>query len=446
MIDPSLPVRRLMTALHPMPQNDLTLRVPLEPAREKALRKHLATINRDPAGNSILPLGSLDTLHFARLLIVEGPDHPDEYGSALFFLANVDGPVTDFLKRLVRDLGEGLDTIFSAGQDYPAPKDRDGSARLRFLEKHAIPSQTFYINTIGRTVRQVWDEDRLYHTIQDFLDRQPPEPDLPARDIRQAIIEFVRADPEIAGMLRPRSGPGRVWRAIEQVRLIGFLVIGGIIVFWGWPLLLAGVLALRVRERTDPEFTHRAPLSRLNQLRATEDFGPHNPFAAVGFVKPGLLRRLTSRGLLFPAQAILRHIFNDGNLAGVPLLGLDGVDTIHFARWTMLDNDQRLLFTSNYDGSMESYMVDFIDKVAWGLNIIFSNGVGYPKTRWFVFGGARNEQRFKDYLGLQQLENLVWYSPYPSLTALQIASNEAIRDGLRGRMTNRQAQAWLKRL
>ena len=31
-------------------------------------------------------------------------------------------------------------------------------------------------------------------------------------------------------------------------------------------------------------------------------------------------------------------------------------------------------------------MDDFIDKVAWGLNIVFSNGFGYPRARWLVFG------------------------------------------------------------
>jgi hypothetical protein len=35
-----------------------------------------------------------------------------------------------------------------------------------------------------------------------------------------------------------------------------------------------------------------------------------------------------------------------------------------------------MLFASNYDGSLESYMDDFINKVAWGLNLVFSNGVG----------------------------------------------------------------------
>jgi hypothetical protein len=65
-----------------------------------------------------------------------------------------------------------------------------------------------------------------------------------------------------------------------------------------------------------------------------------------------------------------RHIYTHGFLARV--------GTIHFARWTFLDDKHRLLFASNYDGSLESYMDDFINKVAFGLNVVFTNGVGYP--------------------------------------------------------------------
>jgi len=37
-------------------------------------------------------------------------------------------------------------------------------------------------------------------------------------------------------------------------------------------------------------------------------------------------------------------------------------------------------YASNYDGSLDSYMDDFINKVAYGLNLVFSNGIGYPRT------------------------------------------------------------------
>ena len=45
-------------------------------------------------------------------------------------------------------------------------------------------------------------------------------------------------------------------------------------------------------------------------------------------------------------------------------------------------------------------MDDFIDKVAWGLNAVFSNGVGYPRDALAVFGGARDERAFKRYPAL----------------------------------------------
>ena len=79
-----------------------------------------------------------------------------------------------------------------------------------------------------------------------------------------------------------------------------------------------------------------------------------------------------------------RHIFTRGFLARV--------QTIHFAHWVFLDDKRRLVFVSNYDGSHQGYMDDFINKVGWGLNLLFSNGVGWPRTRWLV-AAARASSR-----------------------------------------------------
>ncbi len=92
-----------------------------------------------------------------------------------------------------------------------------------------------------------------------------------------------------------------------------------------------------------------------------------------------------------------------------------------------------MLFSSNYDGSLESYMNDFIDKAAWGLNAIFSNGDGFPKTCVPVLRGHHRRE------GLQALSanapssvRNVWYSAYPHFTTKNIANNESIRSGLVG--------------
>jgi hypothetical protein len=75
-------------------------------------------------------------------------------------------------------------------------------------------------------------------------------------------------------------------------------------------------------------------------------------------------------------------------------------------------------------------MDDFINKVAWGLNLVFSNGVGYPATRWLIKGGAEQEQRYKYTLRRHQLPSEVWYKAYPDLTAYDLSRNSRIRQGV----------------
>jgi hypothetical protein len=193
-------------------------------------------------------------------------------------------------------------------------------------------------------------------------------------------------------------------------------------------------LVLRMHEKRDAA-PHVKPSDELvHELAALEDHVVQNPFAAIGHVKPSLFRRVTLRVILFYLGYAARHFFNRGDLSGVK--------TIHFARWVFIDGRERMFFASNYDGSLESYMDDFIDKVAWGLNLVFSNGAGYPKTSWLVRGGAQDELAFKDYLRTHQVPTRVWYSAYDRLTALNIEQNERIRAGLRGG----DGSAWVQTL
>ena len=116
--------------------------------------------------------------------------------------------------------------------------------------------------------------------------------------------------------------------------------------------------------------------SHVDEVRQYEDFGAQNPFTAVGEVKPGLVRRVTMRVALAGLDFANRHAFARDTLSGV--------DSIHFARWVLLDDNRRLIFASSYDGSLESYMDDFISRLSWGINLVFSNGVGFPRARWLV--------------------------------------------------------------
>ena len=85
--------------------------------------------------------------------------------------------------------------------------------------------------------------------------------------------------------------------------------------------------------------------------------------------------------------------------------------------------------------------------MAWGLNLVFSNGVGYPSTRNLIKGGAEQESNFKRYLRNRQQPTEVWYKAYPGLTAFDLAENGRVRAGLERRPTGSQAiRHWLSRL
>jgi hypothetical protein len=179
-----------------------------------------------------------------------------------------------------------------------------------------------------------------------------------------------------------------------------------------------------------------AAVVRLHEI---EDHDVTNQFSAIGSVKPGLLRRWTLSFVFGGLDYASRHVYKRGYLTRV--------QTIHFARWAFFDDKRRVLFASNYDGSLESYMDDFINKVAWGLNLAFSNGVGYPRTAWLVAAGARNEQGFKNYLRRHEVPSDVWYKAYPGLTAVDLARNSRIRRGLeRAAMSDAEVRDWLRSL
>jgi hypothetical protein len=91
-------------------------------------------------------------------------------------------------------------------------------------------------------------------------------------------------------------------------------------------------------------------------------------------------------------------------------------------------------------------MDDFIDKVSWGLNAVFSNGVGYPRTRWLIKDGAHDELAFKGYIRVRQRPSNVWYTAYGDLTTANIENNAKIRAGLPGDMDEASAAAWLRLL
>jgi hypothetical protein len=191
-----------------------------------------------------------------------------------------------------------------------------------------------------------------------------------------------------------------------------------------------------MRERSDPELFIRPGYEHIKELSQQEDWDVTNQYSVFGDVKPGLLRMLTFKFILLLTDWFARHVYNHGFLARIK--------TIHFAHWVLMDNNHRVFFASNYDGSHEGYMDDFINKVGWGLNIVFFNCVSYPTTTWIIKEGAQRELAFKYTQRRHQIPTETWYKAYPGLTAVDLARNSRIRQGVEIRQSNdAEIREWL---
>jgi deferrochelatase/peroxidase EfeB len=102
-----------------------------------------------------------------------------------------------------------------------------------------------------------------------------------------------------------------------------------------------------------------------------------------------------------------------------------------------------VVFFSNYDSSWESYLEDFITQAHAGLTGVWSNSIGFPRSRNLVQQGATDGERFKRYARQSMIPTRFWYCAYPTLTTSTIRTNAAIRLGLSGALTEDEAVSWL---
>jgi hypothetical protein len=435
-------------------QSSFMVVAPLDVKRTDELRSLLATMNRAPGtanpDNAIIPFGRLEALHFARIVVLEDQTLDDvttaygltrrTYPTYLAFLGDFDGDASAFIRELVAVAGNGLQQIFSFCSDF-----RPGSDVAEWMKQHEHPPATMYINWVGRSMRQVREESALRQALEVYLSqnevafqRQAPE------EVRLATKDFVREEVGAGNLkLTPLTKPPLAWRVRKLLHLIFVPFVLLLVVLFFFPLLLLYlpifILQLRRREKGDVEIDPRPAHDHVSQLARLEDHEVTNQFTAMGGLKPGLFRRWLLIFLLWVVQYTTRHIYTRGHLARVP--------SIHCARWVFIDNKERLVFCSNYDGSLESYMDDFINKVAFGLNVVFSNGIGYPRTNWLVFQGAKDEQKFKYFIRRHELPTEVWYNGHSGLTNFDLLRNEQIRRGLeQPSMTNAEAGRWLELL
>ena len=229
--------------------------------------------------------------------------------------------------------------------------------------------------------------------------------------------------------------------AVAALWRFGHLATFRGVILFGLLAAVSGAIYWRWQTRGKP-LTPETPAQKAEgrAIRELEDEGVQNKMASLVILKDGWLTTFVTRAVLFFFNILYRTVFTDltpGRLAGL--------HTIHFGHWTLLDlttidgrKQKGLMFLSNYDGSWETYLDDFLENLYQGVVMIWGGGVGFPKPL--------DGPIFKSWARTRMAVWHAWYQAYPTLTVANIDNNDQIRKGLLSLPeSDDAARLWLSR-
>lgn len=406
-----------------MKQNALTLIAPVTDGRLEKLR----TVLKERNDQLKTALGSLGTIHYARWVIVDEAKVGNEtFQAQLAFSSNFDGDHETHIQDLALKLNTLLDEVYGNCVGY-STTDRAG-----FLKKTRIKEAAFYVGAPGRSVKTIAQEKALKAYISDVINKGSWQ-GMSAQAIHQHVQKQVLGNPEFAWAKEKIKTPSVNWLALILFGLV-LLVLAPFIALWAVYIQL-------FHERFDKPLgltPNQLNDAHLQEMGKDEDFCFQNQFSQVIDMKPGPARLFTVNILYLFARMLIKILFVEGKLMGIP--------TIHFARWTMINNSKRMLFFSNFDGSWTQYLGDFIDKSGWGLTGIFGNTATFPRCLFLIFKGAYNEMEFLAWSRNTQIATQLWYTADVTQSIKNVNNNTIIRNQLSMSLSEEKAKQFLARI
>jgi len=368
---------------------------------------------------------AVTTLHFGRFVVFDRADGK----SAIAFESNYDGPEGDHLAELEAQLGPHFDAIFAGCDGYSA------GGFAPFAVKMSCPANAFYVGHGGLAVSLIRNDDAVRTALEaklDALDAAGRLATMPPRALADALKAHLATTGLTLGPV-DRGLPKQPWTELSLYAMVAPMVAVAAV---------AALIAGFVYEPRDAASEKKSPPILLSDhdpavsaLIDAEDLAAQNGLTHVVAIKPGAFRLATLRFVLWVVEQVHKRALYRGDLSGIA--------SIHFARWVVLE-DGTLVFFSNYDGSWESYLGDFVDKAHIFLTAIWTNTKWFPKTRFLIFGGASAESAFKQWTRTFQVRNPIWYSAYPHLTVTNVLNNAKIRELAGSALeTDDDVRAWL---
>ena len=412
----------------------LTIFAEIDPDRRRELDDRLHTIALDLDGNGVFRPGQVPDTHFMRFAILD--DDRGELPALLAWEVNHDGDEAAYLAAVARET-PGIDAVFACCVGYPGIRQLPAwSAWLRARRHRAA---AFYTAYPGVSHREVVNDLAVHAAIRELADtRRDTLAPLPHHEIQRQLRDAVAArDLETSEIADEGWLARRALAIVAGVILLPALLV--IIVPW--------FVILRARERAEASTPATRPVHARLEVREREDKIRQNQLTHVVDLKRGRFRMFTVWSVLHVIGVLASVFYVNGHLGGIT--------SIHFARWVIVRDRRpvsrsqrrdRLVFFSNYDGSWESYLGEFIDRASTGLTAIWSNTEGFPQAKMLMFEGAKDEEAFKQWTRDHQRETQVWWSGVPEATVQNVRDDLWLRRRLDQTLDREEMAAWLRRV
>jgi hypothetical protein len=381
------------------------------------LKRTLEQINSSIHDNPYIRFDDDRYTHFARWIVFETPGSRPR----LLYMSVFDGDLGSYIAEVVR-VSPGLDAIWGHCEGYTGPGDF-----LRFIQTYSMPAQAPFYAFRAETLQSIRTKTAIRQQIERLVDlRNAANPN------EQGLHAL------IAGLLhayRPSWLQGLrtaittlLHNAFETTRA---MIMAVIVKGASWLGQQGENMNFpRVSDACVSPAEQTEANAHITALESLEDIFQQNQFTVIADIKPGQLWLL--RLVFFLTTYTNRY--------GWPRGQIIGLYTIYTFHWVLIDDNKRLIGFSNYDGSMENYIGDFLDKFGTGLDVYFKTCKGYPE------GGITDVPRFTSWVRQNQLVCQLYYSAYPGQNVLNILRDCEISETLSNRFDRAAVTEWLRRL
>jgi Dyp-type peroxidase family len=460
--------------------------------RVKEIRELVGRLGNPCGGETKATLDAIGTIHFMSVIIIyaQSADKPPH----LFIEITVDGSVENTIRVLGEKMGDALFPILSRACGLEHRGEVTGFLLRHNLEHSQNPFARFgktqglpFFGTPDLTVQEIKENQMVANEARVRVEaKRKASPQIRPQELLSSVREELKSNPVILAIMEQDKPPlpfaetadapwlnrdskkggsvgklvgaaaGWLFFALVVPVIIGILVLSTL--FWKsfvlawqtgsyiklWALSLAwgvsalvpavlliaavlGVLYMHVRKSekaNTPQDIDPDP-AIMAEMMLTENAKGYaqNHMISVTELAPGFIRFITIC-LAFKVIAVSKKL--QLSRAGT----LNNIGTIHSARWLIMPKTRQLVFVSNFDGSWESYLEDFITKAASGTTGVWGNTVGFPRTENLFFKGVEDGDRFKRFARRSMRPTCFWYSAYPGLTCDLIRKQAIITSGL----------------